>query len=478
MINCVWNLFVVCSAERRQGKPGYKNIYRWLKRRQYFSQINLGFWVRLAQKIGLLDHALIPRPTAWTPFWFGLPPTKQLTLLVEGWVHVNSNTTHQKLRGKFIESIIIKQHANPSYPSLIRQLQILGILENDRLTPLGRAVLIEQNPDDPQPGYQPWELKEDRLFIPMPCNLELAWALDSYLEPLEFRPDGFIYSLKDDSLRLARQKGDLDYLLGILAIVCRQELPGSLKARLEGQPTIGIFSGLVLEFSDPLEMKRVRRLPLMRRQRVLSPRHIVVETQTAHKALKLLKRRGEISLSENVKILPLGINHEGNSPTEQSRQARRQDKSSRTPPLSNGDRAFLLMLLHLAKNLEVTREVPYELSEWLQKDLPQSLQKAALDQANTFHQHLTTTDGSKDEGLKVVAGDVLVNLQTALERQETIEILYHKPGRSSPERRRVLPSLIEQRGARLYLIGYCHLRRDQRTFRIDRIEILDERSSM
>jgi hypothetical protein len=55
--------------------------------------------------------------------------------------------------------------------------------------------------------------------------------------------------------------------------------------------------------------------------------------------------------------------------------------------------------------------------------------------------------------------------------QQALDILYHAPGGVRPEHRRITPMLMEERGEYVYVIAYCHTRRAQRTFRLDRIEI-------
>ena len=58
-----------------------------------------------------------------------------------------------------------------------------------------------------------------------------------------------------------------------------------------------------------------------------------------------------------------------------------------------------------------------------------------------------------------------------LRLQQALDILYHAPGGIRPEPRRITPLLMEEHGGQVYVIDYCHTRRAQRTFRLDRIEI-------
>lgn len=53
---------------------------------------------------------------------------------------------------------------------------------------------------------------------------------------------------------------------------------------------------------------------------------------------------------------------------------------------------------------------------------------------------------------------------------QALDMLYRAPG-YAPEKRRITPLAIEQRGEHTYIIAYCQTRRGQRTFRLDRMEV-------
>lgn len=61
-------------------------------------------------------------------------------------------------------------------------------------------------------------------------------------------------------------------------------------------------------------------------------------------------------------------------------------------------------------------------------------------------------------------------LNNYLQLQQALDILYRAPG-CPAEQRRITPLSIETRGEHQYVIAYCHNRRAQRTFRLDRMEI-------
>jgi predicted DNA-binding transcriptional regulator YafY len=69
--------------------------------------------------------------------------------------------------------------------------------------------------------------------------------------------------------------------------------------------------------------------------------------------------------------------------------------------------------------------------------------------------------------------ELLTIIQTAIDREDTVDVLYTASGRHSEEQRHLSPLLIEQRGERYYLVAYCHTRKANRTFRLDRLKLVE-----
>ena len=67
-----------------------------------------------------------------------------------------------------------------------------------------------------------------------------------------------------------------------------------LKARLLDQPSLRVIEGIVIEFSHPEELTRLRRQHNMRHhvEQILSPRHIVISMKESKTFFQMLKRRG------------------------------------------------------------------------------------------------------------------------------------------------------------------------------------------
>jgi predicted DNA-binding transcriptional regulator YafY len=68
--------------------------------------------------------------------------------------------------------------------------------------------------------------------------------------------------------------------------------------------------------------------------------------------------------------------------------------------------------------------------------------------------------------------ETLEHLARAITRNRTVEMRYYTAGRDSTNRRKVDPYRLWYAAGSLYLIGYCHVRRDVRMFAVDRIRSL------
>lgn len=64
-------------------------------------------------------------------------------------------------------------------------------------------------------------------------------------------------------------------------------------------------------------------------------------------------------------------------------------------------------------------------------------------------------------------------MHEAIRQEATLDVMYRASGRHTSEPRRITPLLIEPRGSRIYLMAYCHTRRANRTFRMDRLQLID-----
>jgi predicted DNA-binding transcriptional regulator YafY len=74
--------------------------------------------------------------------------------------------------------------------------------------------------------------------------------------------------------------------------------------------------------------------------------------------------------------------------------------------------------------------------------------------------------------LQVGAGEHLAEINRALAARRTLEMRYYSLSRDAETERRVDPYHVTFYQGGLYLVGYCHLRRDVRIFAVERIRAL------
>lgn len=65
--------------------------------------------------------------------------------------------------------------------------------------------------------------------------------------------------------------------------------------------------------------------------------------------------------------------------------------------------------------------------------------------------------------------EFIQNIQDAIQERKTVRLQY-EPRDQKPAERNVNPYAVHLRNGNLYLIGYCHLRKDIRTFLLDRMQ--------
>jgi predicted DNA-binding transcriptional regulator YafY len=81
------------------------------------------------------------------------------------------------------------------------------------------------------------------------------------------------------------------------------------------------------------------------------------------------------------------------------------------------------------------------------------------------------TAGLYHPGLETLA-DILETLRRAIRETCRVQMLYQSVSRPAPETRQLDPYALAFRWGWWYLVGYCHTRREVRTFRLDRIQEL------
>jgi len=139
------------------------------------------------------------------------------------------------------------------------------------------------------------------------------------------------------------------------------------------------------------------------------------------------------------------------------------------PPLMFTNDEALALLLARRLGLGVSGEIVEGTAAKLERVLPQSLraQLQALQAVLLLDVPLTRTEP---------VGKVIMALGIAIQAQRQVWIC-HRSRKGESSGRLVDPYGLVYRAGFWYLVGYCHLRQDLRTFRVDRVETTEERKT-
>ncbi|ASK64109.1 DNA-binding transcriptional regulator [Virgibacillus phasianinus] len=125
-------------------------------------------------------------------------------------------------------------------------------------------------------------------------------------------------------------------------------------------------------------------------------------------------------------------------------------------------------LLHAAIFAE---EAGYYGSEALNRAISKLRKYSNQEQETKINQHLTSLEVIRQLS-SLSMEPFLKELEPAVANGYSVKILYHKSGEEQSKYRLVDPYRIIYWNNKWYVIGFCHLRNDIRSFRVDRIESL------
>jgi predicted DNA-binding transcriptional regulator YafY len=130
----------------------------------------------------------------------------------------------------------------------------------------------------------------------------------------------------------------------------------------------------------------------------------------------------------------------------------------------------LRVYAHLADALGLPTRPAYALARQWSEGLPLPLRDAV---ERTVEQTLEALHRAApletEDRLPAPTGPLLEALEIAIRERAVVEIEYYTAGRAQRTVRRVEPLRLEWHGEVAYLIAYCHLRGEQRVFRVERI---------
>lgn len=403
LIQPIFATFTILSALRHRIRPA--QLWQTFRSMGMDLSPRTTFWLPILQKAALINQDFTP--SGFTQQWLTWSSDAQTLHLLEAWKTCPNNRVQRMWRARLLRRLTFQHELQSSDKLLLPGLLALGMIEGEKLNTWGQTV-ISQRPTPSPTASAPWEINNNTLLIGYPVNWKLLWQLESFLIPIA----PLTYSLGKKSLRRASQCGSPETLLDILQTGMGAPVPPEIRASILGQPSLKVSSGLVIEFSDPAELRQLRRSEPLRShfERVLSARHVLVGEKDSGRLLKLLERRGI---------------HVGSHPSNQAiRQSDLMDRS-KAGARTHFSRAGLLD--------PIGEKVP--ILQFLQQSI--RLQQAFDMLYTAPSAHLSQVGYDADR----------------------------------PEIHRITPMLIEERGGYTYLIAYSHTRRGQRTYRLDRMEV-------
>ena len=377
--------------------------------------------------------------------------------LLNAWLSMPKSNKTKQVRKTIIHRLLEGAELTHYQQRETLGLQALGICIDNHLTLLGRTMLeVGRAGTASASTVRTWQIVNHQLIVPFPPQWNLLWQLEKYLDPME--PG--VYSLNAEILNLAARRGALSddpTLPEILQKGLGSSPPADLLDMLVDVPNIQVTPGYLLEFDQPDTLKRLRRSSSLRRELsgIISPRHVILDWATGYPLLLRLFRSGLIPENNFAKIRSLHFSGE---------------KSH--CDLSASDRAYLVYLLLSNEDAHKQLTPPAGLLSRLSEGVDPLLLAAAAHKAETTPKELAkpTEDLFEDPEPGQPDMALLTAIQSAIDRGDTIDVLYHASGRQLEEQRHLSPLLLEQRGDRYYLIAYCHTRKANRTFRLDRLK--------
>jgi hypothetical protein len=481
---------IVCIFQR--GFSGSQRALRNVINRRglYFGNYQdlpkLSIWLQLCRAASLIDDAWPTCPTLYVNDWLACSLEKQIWTLMHAWISVPRKQRNRRLRERLIQKLNVGAPLSITYQRELPGLRATRICEGDRLSPLGQTVVNGLFEDCSSiSSTKPWTVKGDQLYVPFPPKWDLLWQLEKYLDPLE--PG--IYSLSPESLRMAVQRDGYEgttipNLITILESGLGKPIPSRINRAWNGTPWLRILPGPVLEFSDTQELHKLRESSFFRQylSGIISPRHIHLDPWQAPAILQRLLRRGLLDSKDLEMIIG---RHPGCSVGSESGSNERKEKfvsafepneesKSRKDCLSKAERTFLLSLLLMGKGLGENHAPPGLITK-LTTGLDSSCRAAAARRAAEYLEQIFPKPVivREEDPPPQPEQEILNLLEQAISHQETVYVRYRAFGRTTPEMRCLTPLLLEKRGPRFYLIAYCHTRRANRTFRLDRLCLAD-----
>lgn len=356
--------------------------------------------------------------------------------------------------------------------AILRYLEWLGVVQakatpSFRLTALGAHLLDLPDapalPRDPTP--QPLVLHSDlTLRIPRQPNLPILYELSNYASPVSVkRGREQVWELDRARIQSALARGaTYASLVHLLEAATQDALPRPVLETLQtwGQELerVTIRRLTILETRDRTTMEQLTRVRGIRAhiRRTLSPRAVTLHVDGLPALIRQLNRLGYPPRLE--------------LPQPNDRAARQ--------PFDDPTMAHLYLAARIGHILPewiaAPYRVPYSIVLELEKQLSEHDRDIALQTIEMMIADRRPPLGAQHaQPYEPLAGKSLQaaveTIERALDDGTLLTITYSAASRGETTTRVVEPLRIEWRGNIPYLIAFCHLRQDERVFRVERI---------
>ncbi len=343
------------------------------------------------------------------------------------------------------------------------------------LSPLGAALLGRDDgawPRDPKPMplcvapiLEPLDdTPADAVIVDAPTALPLVdrFALEGIVPPDPENPGR--YALTCESFQQALQRGHtVEGVVNFLERASGEPLPapvlGALYRWRADFDRVTIRRTILLQTQDPDQLRELTGQRRIRETlgRTLNERTVEVRADRLDALLRRLAWRGITPRID----LPSSTDNALMSDNEAEERATIV--------------AALRVYAHLADALGLSARPAHALAHRWGDGLPLPLRDAVEQRVAAVLEALHRASPLEmEDRLPAPTGPWLETLETAIREGHAVEIDYYTAGRAHHTTRRVDPLRLEWRGEVAYLVAYCHLREDERVFRVDRIGRISE----
>lgn len=336
------------------------------------------------------------------------------------------------------------------------------------ITPLGRWLLCGEG-EPPDDRAVPITLDDDlSLTVPAGAATDLLVVIDSLCDWQKRMGADLHYTLTQASLARALNRGTtLDQVLLVLDAAVPDGLSPEQRRRLTG-------------WAEEVAAVRLSRATLLR-TRTAEQMASLGKERAVRKRIRLTLSPRAVLVDDDVDGLRRALDRLG---------VPFRDTLPPSQPASTPDDVFdrgmlyrLLVAARVYRSLQrwidsPPTHVPAAVLSALAEQLSDRDVSAAQHQADeTIEALAQAMDGwtprpMPGEGLPVT--ETLPLLKRAIATDGTVRLTYWTAGRGVRARYTLDPYRLEWRGEVAYVVGYCHERRAERTFRLDRIEALSE----